>query len=70
MKPMIEAQKLSDFARYSSRPLPDRAVKVLATSIFRHLQNEGCQPKDIISVSTQLLSLVTTQLKKNNPITP
>jgi len=70
MKPIIEAQKLSDFSRYSSRPLPDRTVKVLATSIFRHLQNEGCQPKDIISVSTQLLSLVTSQLKKDSPVTP
>ena len=46
-------------------PMPDKAVKVLASSIFRHLQSEGCQPKDIISVSSQLLSLVTTELQKD-----
>ncbi len=46
--------------------LPERAVKALATSIFKHLRHEGCQPKDIISVSTQLLSLVTTELTKDH----
>ncbi len=66
MKPIIEAQKPTDFQQFFNRPLADRTVRVLANSIFRHLQNEGCQPKDIISVSTQLLSLVTSQLKKNN----
>ena len=45
--------------------LPERAVKALANSIFKHLRHEGCQPKDIISVSTQLLSLVTTELSKD-----
>jgi hypothetical protein len=46
-------------------PMPDRAVKLLASSIFRHLQSEGCQPKDIICVSSQLLDLVTTELQKD-----
>lgn len=44
--------------------LPDRAVKLLATSIFTQLQGEGCKPKDIISISSQLLSLVTSELTK------
>jgi hypothetical protein len=42
--------------------LPDRTVKALANSIFRNLRHEGCQAKDIISVSTQLLSLVSGEL--------
>lgn len=46
-------------------PITDKAVKHLASSIFRHLQSEGCMPKDIISVSTQLLDLVTTELKRD-----
>lgn len=44
--------------------LPDQAVKSLASSIFTQLQGEGCNPKDIISVSSQLLSLVTSELNK------
>ena len=42
----------------------DKSVKVLASSIFRQLQNEGCAPRDIISVSSQLIDLVTDELRK------
>jgi hypothetical protein len=42
----------------------DKAVRLLANSIFRQLQDEGCRPKDIISVSSQLIDLVTSELQK------
>ena len=42
----------------------DRAKKALATSIYRQLQDEGCAPKDIISVSSELIDLVTNELTK------
>ncbi len=44
-------------------PLQEQAVKVLASSIYRQLQQEGCEYKDIINVSSQLLSLVTDELQ-------
>ena len=47
-------------------PMADKAVKLLASSIFRHLQSEGCAPKDIICVSSQLLDLVTSELQKDS----
>jgi hypothetical protein len=40
----------------------DRAVRVLASSIYRQLQDEGYEARDIISVSTQLIDLVTHEL--------
>jgi N-acetylglucosamine kinase-like BadF-type ATPase len=43
--------------------LNDKAVRNLADAIFKHLQDEGCQAKDIISVSSQLLGLVTDQIR-------
>jgi hypothetical protein len=43
----------------------DQAVKHLASSIFRQLQSEGCEPRDIISVSSQLIDLVTHELQKD-----
>ena len=49
-------------------PVTDKAVKLLANTIFRQLQNEGCQPKDIINISTQLLDLVTNELQKNEDL--
>jgi hypothetical protein len=42
----------------------DKAVKVLASSIYRQLQDEGCKARDIISVSSQLIDLVTSELQK------
>lgn len=46
--------------------LNQKAVKILADSIFEQLKNEGCEAKDIISVSSQLLSLVTDQLQHDS----
>ncbi len=46
-------------------PVTDKAVRLLANSIFRQLQDEGCLPRDIISVSSQLIGLVTHELQKD-----
>jgi hypothetical protein len=43
----------------------DKAVRLLANSIFKQLQNEGCAPRDIISVSSQLIDLVTSEIQKD-----
>ncbi len=45
--------------------LNDKAVRNLADAIFKQLQSEGCQAKDIITVSSQLLGLVTDQIREN-----
>ncbi len=42
--------------------LNDKAVRSLADAIYKHLQDEGCQTKDIINVSSQLLGLLTEQI--------
>jgi hypothetical protein len=47
--------------------LNDKAVRSLADAIFKQLQSEGCQAKDIISVSSQLLGLVTEQIREDRP---
>lgn len=44
----------------------DKAVKLLASSIYRQLQDEGCEARDIISVSSQLIDLVTNELQKDD----
>ncbi len=43
--------------------LNDKAVRSLADAIFKQLQSEGCQAKDIISVSSELLGLVSDQIR-------
>ncbi len=62
----MKAQQLQRVAaEVQTITVTEKAVKLLASSIFRRLQDEGCQPKDIINVSTQLLDLVTTELQKD-----
>ena len=46
----------------------DKAVRLLASSIYRHLQDEGCEARDIISVSSQLIGLVTTELQRDEQL--
>ena len=47
----------------------DKAVRLMASSIFKQLQEEGCLPKDIISVSSQLIGMVTTEIQKDEDLT-
>ncbi len=50
-----------------AKPLvTDKAVKVLASAIYRQLQDEGCEARHIISVSTQLLDILTSELQKDD----
>lgn len=56
-------------ASVTAKSVNDKAVKLLASSIFRQLQDEGCAPRDIISVSSQLIDLVTHELQKDEVAT-
>lgn len=52
-------------AKSIKKPLTNKAVKVLADSIYETLRSEGCEEKDIIGVSSQLISLVTSQMEQD-----
>ncbi len=47
----------------------DKSVRVLASAIYRQLQDEGCEARHIVSVSAQLIDLVTSALQKDDPNT-
>lgn len=55
------AEKISNECK-SVKPLNQKAVKNLANSIYEALRQEGCEHKDIIGVSSQLIGLVTTAI--------
>jgi hypothetical protein len=46
-------------------PLTERVKQDLADNIYQTLTKEGYEARDIISISSQLISLVTTDLEKN-----
>ena len=41
----------------------EKALKILAKSIFRELRTQGYDAREIVSLSTELLSLITTDIK-------
>ena len=41
----------------------DRAIKILAKSIFRELKMNGYETRQIVALSSELLGLVTSNLK-------
>jgi hypothetical protein len=47
-----------------------RRVPVFARTLFRHLQDQGYTREQIIGVSTELLSLLSTDLKREGEPLP
>lgn len=58
------AEKITDECK-TTKPINQKAVKVLANSIFDALKEEGCEHKDIIGISSQLIGLVTTEIDES-----
>lgn len=44
----------------------DKALKIIAKSLFRELKEHGYDCRQIVSLSSELLSLVTTDLRKRD----
>lgn len=44
----------------------DRAVRILAKSLFRQLKESGFQNRDILSLSTELVGLITSDLRPSD----
>lgn len=44
----------------------ERAVKILAKSLYRELTNSGYEGRQIVALSTELLGLVTTALHQKD----
>lgn len=48
----------------SDREAKARAVKILAKSIYRDLQEQGFDEKQIVALATELISEVTTKMSR------
>jgi hypothetical protein len=44
----------------------ERAVKILAKSIYKELRQNGYDPKQIVALSSELISLVTSEIKEDD----
>ena len=51
-------------AEVASSPTSDKALKIIARSLFKELKQNGYDSRQIVSLSTELISLVTSDLQK------
>lgn len=54
--------------RETPAPTPnrERALKILSKSIYRELRQNGYEPKQIVALATELITLVTTDIKEDS----
>ena len=49
-------------------PNRERALKILSKSIYRELRQNGYEPKQIVALATELVSLVTSDIKEDSRV--
>ena len=47
----------------SGDPNRERALQILSKSIYKELRENGYEPKQIVCLATEIISLVTTDLR-------
>jgi hypothetical protein len=51
-------------------PSREHQLRILARSLFRHLQSHGFQPLHVVRLSTELISLVTQAMRREGSQSP
>ena len=54
-------------AQASVAPTSDKALKIIARALFKELKQNGYDSRQIVSLSTELISLVTNDLRHDPP---
>ena len=62
---ILNEKKITSIGDKHNRGINDKSLKVLANSIYETLRAEGCEHRDIIGVSSQLIGLVTQAMDPN-----
>ena len=50
----------------STIPNREKALKILSKSIYKELRQNGYEPKQIVALATELISLVTSDIKDDS----
>ena len=53
-------------SRMNDREAKSRAVKILAKSIYRDLEAQGFDERQIVALATELISEVTTKISREH----
>ena len=63
MKPKTAA---SPTAAPGALPNREKAIQILSKSIYKELRENGYEPKQIVALATELISLVTSDIKEDS----
>jgi hypothetical protein len=66
MAQVLATQEAATAAPTTTAPNRERALKILSKSIYRELRQNGYEPKQIVALATELISLVTTDIKEDS----
>ena len=50
----------------STMPNREKALKILSKSIYKEMRQNGYEPKQIVALATELISLVTPDIKEDS----
>jgi hypothetical protein len=67
----ILTQSTTTLAREpGSAPLPNRekALKILSKSIYKDLRQNGYEPRQIVALASEIISLVTSDIKDDTQL--
>jgi hypothetical protein len=61
-KPKTTATNGAAAAPPAALPNREKAIQILSKSIYRELRENGYEPKQIVALATEIISLVTTDI--------
>ncbi len=64
--PQLLNREALDKGSARARGERQKAVKILAKSIFRELRGNGYEPREIVALSTELLELITSEIRPDS----
>ena len=50
----------------SALPNREKALRILSKSMYKELRQNGYEPKQIVALATELISLVTSDIKEDS----
>jgi hypothetical protein len=59
------AQALATRETEPAVPNRERALKILSKSLYRELRQNGYEPKQIVALATEIIGLVTSDIKED-----
>ena len=63
MAQLIEREILN---KHNARSEREKALKILAKSIYKELKSSGYETRDIVALSSELIGCITTEIKPDS----